>query len=167
MEEFAGALREPNCDICGFLDTEEPGIVLISEYHRLILAPDQRYLGRAYLTLGRHAARISDLTSSEVMDMFDVISRYERAVRNTLGATHLTTVTLMNNAYREPDPLPHVHSHLRPRYGKAPVEAAGLTFSDPNPGEHHLRDSQRLVGDEVLAEIALLLRPDMEPEPFC
>lgn len=154
-------LRVANCDSCPFLDRDDdPGLIVVSDFHRLTLATDQLYLGRAYLTLGRHASRISDLTKDEVFDMYDLISRYELACETVYGAIMVTSATLMNNAYQERKPVPHVHSHLRPRYSRA-VNVNGSIFEDPNFGHHHLRNRTHNVSAALLAEIALPLKEAM------
>ncbi|MDQ5913707.1 MAG: hypothetical protein QG623_326 [Patescibacteria group bacterium] len=152
------ALRVNGCQSCGFLEiNDDPGHILTTDFHTLSLATDQLYLGRAYLTLGRYASKISDLTGDESSDMWDIIKRYELATAQTYGAAHLTIATLMNNAYKSPNPQPHVHSHLRPRYTNAP-NIGGAIFEDPNFGEHYIRNRSHNVAPEFLHEIAQPLR---------
>ncbi|HRV76056.1 MAG: hypothetical protein H6799_02015 [Candidatus Nomurabacteria bacterium] len=138
---------------------ETKGLVLSTPRHRLVIVQDQLYLGRAALIAQRHVPLMSDLTISEEVDWRAILKRYERVCIEVFGATYLTEATLMNNAYAKPEPKPHFHSHLRPRYSK-PVEFAGVMFEDPNFGQHHLHgpENVRVVGDEVVEEIASAVR---------
>ena len=42
----------------------------------------------------------------------------------------------MNSFYKESEPNPHLHIHVRPRYA-GPVELNGNTYSDSEFGHHY------------------------------
>ena len=150
--------RIDGCFSCESRD-EARGLVLSTPRHRLVIVKDQLYLGRAALITQRHVPLMSDMTISEEVEWRVILKRYEQVCIEVFGATCLTEATLMNNAYAKPDPKPHFHSHLRPRYSN-PVEFAGVLFEDPNFGQHHLHgpENVRAVEDEVVEEIASTVR---------
>lgn len=124
-----------------------------TRYWRVTLAPDQYYLGRAYVTALRHVPSLGALTFRQWSDLQQVIGWYEAAAAEVLGAALVTWVALMNNAFRDADPVPHVHWHVRPRYSHD-VEFAGQTFSDPEFGGHHQREKTRALDDWTMQRIA-------------
>ncbi len=140
------------CQVCDILESEGRMGIVTTEFWQVTLAPDQFYLGRAYVTSIRHVGELSDLSEDEWMDLRFVIQSYEEQVKTRLGATHVTWAALMNNAYRDPDPKPHVHWHVRPRYAH-PVEIGGIEFSDLEFGEHHKREVTNVVPRELLRQI--------------
>jgi len=150
--------RLEGCYSCDHAD-ETKGLVLATKRHRLVIVQDQLYLGRAAIITQRHVSLMSGMTVSEEVEWRNIVNQYERVCMETFGAICLTEATLMNNAYVKPDPKPHMHSHLRPRYSE-PVEFAGMMFKDPNFGHHHLHgpENVRVVGDEVVEAIAAEVR---------
>ena len=59
---------------------------------------------------------------------------------------------LMNNAYQEPSPNPHVHWHFRPRYKHA-VNINGVEFNDSEFGHHYSRERNQTVTPETKQKI--------------
>lgn len=149
------------CDICDLINRPDDYLIHRTQHWRVTLAPDQYYLGRAYVTTNDHIGDLPMLSAEAWMELHQVIQDYEAAVRHSLQATHVTWAALMNNAYRESMPKPHVHWHVRPRYFK-PVTIAGYTFDDPEFGEHHQREETLEVPHEVMLEIRYRLRRRME-----
>lgn len=140
------------CAICDVLDNNQDNVVVFeTDLWRVSLADDQRYLGRAYMTLLRHAPDLPSLTDAERAEYWDIICLLENLYKSRLNASHVTYAWLMNNAYREPDPKPHVHGHIRPRYAQA-VTVAGREWRDLEFGEHHTRNTS-VVPTSILREI--------------
>jgi len=59
---------------------------------------------------------------------------------------------LMNGAYKNNPPDPHVHWHARPRYSK-PVVFEGIEFEDKEFGHHYARHTDREVSTEIFKKI--------------
>jgi len=142
-----------SCDICGFVKTNKNPI-LETDYWVVVLADDQAYLGRCYVTLKRHCGDLAELSKEEWNDLHILISRLESSVKKAFGATLFNWTCLMNLAYQNKPYNPHVHWHFRPRYER-PVEFAGLTFNDPEFGKHYAREQERSfeVSQEVQQKI--------------
>ena len=68
--------------------------------------------------------------------MHEVIKKYEAAVKEAFGADLCNWSCLMNVAFRDLDPQPQVHWHVRPRYSKS-VIVQGKEYYDPNFGMHY------------------------------
>ena len=129
------------CDICGFVKTNK-NPVFETSFWKVFLADDQAYLGRCYVTLKRHAGDLSKLTQDEWDDLLEVIIKLESSVKKAFGATLFNWTCLMNLAYQNNPPNPHIHWHFRPRYSH-PVRFAKLTFEDPEFGQHYSREHER------------------------
>ena len=119
---------------------------------QVFLTPDQTYIGRGYVSLKREAGSLSELTQEEVIDFFELVKKFESALKQVFDATMFNWTCLMNNAYKEKPYNPHVHFHVRPRYDKE-VEFAGEIFADPNFAEHYKRGIMNKVSDEVRKQI--------------
>lgn len=149
-------VRFPGCDVCRSVDSPESWIIFRSEFWGVDLAPDQRYLGRVYITTLDHVPDVPSLGKARWLDYYEVLCQYEALVKRVFGATHLTYATLMNHGYRSNPPHPHVHTHVRPRY-RSPVDFAGVKFKDKRFASHHLR-RPRPASNELLRDIAVELR---------
>lgn len=134
-------------------------ILFETEHWKVILMDEQSYLGRSVVVLKGSRGDLADLSEEELIDFLGVVRRYESLLRRVFGATMFNWACLMNNAYQDPDPKPHVHWHVRPRY-KDPVHLAGEVFEDPNFGHHYLRGSEgdKIVSSELLQKISETLR---------
>lgn len=127
--------------------------ILRTEYWNVELAPNHAYLGRAYVTLLKHKASLSELASAEWQDFEALVKKLEFAYREAFSADPLNWSCLMNNAYQDKPYNPHVHWHLIPRY-ENPVQIGGLTFEDEEFGHMFAPFKERLVDDHVVEEIA-------------
>lgn len=96
---------------------------------------DQALLGTSFITAKRHVEAISELTPDEQLEFFTIHNNLERAIKQTFGAAVINTSCLMNHAFREQLPEPHVHWHVKPRY-KNPVFLEGYTYVDPAFGSY-------------------------------
>src|SRR5689334_22003391 len=108
-------------------------LIFETKYWNIFLSEDQTYLGRIKVILKRISPSLPDLSDEEFSDFHKVIKLYEHAVIKAFGAVMCNWTCLMNNAYQNNPPNPHVHWHGRPRYNK-PVQFADKTFIDPNFG---------------------------------
>lgn len=100
---------------------------------------------------------MSDLTEDEWLDFAKLAKKMESGFKAVFGATMFNWACLMNNAYQEKDPKPHVHWHFRPRY-QAPVEFSNMKFEDNEFGHHYARHTESPVPDKVFAEIVAAIR---------
>jgi len=130
-----------SCDICGFIKSNNNPI-LETDYWVVLLADDQSYLGRCYITLKRHSGDLIELTKAEWNDLHKIIIKLELSVKKAFGATLFNWACLMNLAYQNNPPNPHIHWHFRPRYDHS-VRFEGLTFKDPEFGNHYARGNER------------------------
>lgn len=91
-----------------------------------MLLSDQTYLGRSVVTLKRRdCGDLAKLTEDEILDFLDLVGKLENAFRKAFNATMFNWTCLMNLAYQNTPPDPHVHWHFRPRYDHK-VSFAGL-----------------------------------------
>ena len=128
-------------------------LILETKYWKVELnTSDQTNLGRAYITAKRNVDAMSDLTNEEWIDFGAVVKKLEAACKKAFGATMFNWTCLMNNAYQNDPPNPHVHWHFRPRYNH-PVEFAGEIFTDDAFGHHYERGTERKVNDGVAKKI--------------
>nr|WP_308572480.1 HIT family protein [uncultured Methanobacterium sp.] len=101
-----------------------------TEHWLIILAPDQRNLGTCVVALKRDEKELSRLKDEEWADFSQLVKKLESAMRKAFNSTHFNWGCLMNSAYQEDPPCPHLHWHFIPRY-KNPVEFNGKIFDDP------------------------------------
>jgi len=155
-----------SCEICPIISKphpEELRLRVIEGEHWVatLRGNDQTLLGTSFITARRHVESLSSLTPSEQLEFFDIHAQLERAIMQAFGAAVINTSCLMNLAFREEDPEPHVHWHLKPRYAE-PIEFAGHTFTDPDFGSYLSGNYQRLkldpsTLDAITAKIKTLL----------
>lgn len=141
------------CDICNFVKTNNNAI-LETDYWIVLLADDQSYLGRCYVTLKRHCGDLADLDKEEWNDLFQLINKLESSLKKAFNATLFNWTCLMNMAYQNNPPNPHIHWHFRPRYSHS-IKFEGLTFTDPEFGHHYAREHERSqkVSNEIQQNI--------------
>lgn len=132
--------------------TTQPDFIFETKHWEVHLSPDQYYLGRCVVVASRDVGSMSDLNKEEWLDFAFLVKKFEMASKKAFGATMYNWTCLMNNAYQNNPPNPHVHWHVRPRYAK-PVNFAGFDFDDKEFGHHYARDTERIVPDEVFSKI--------------
>lgn len=153
-----------NCPGCESSD-KDPNFVFQTNYWKVFLNPKQTYLGRSIATLKRHCASLSDLTNEEWDDFVGLVKIIESAYKKALSATLFNWSCLMNDAYQNEPPNPHVHWHLRPRY-ENPVRLFGLTFEDLEFGHHYARpETSYTAPQDIQEKIIERLRESLEGEP--
>lgn len=130
-----------DCDICRYVKKAE-NLVFDTKYWIVLLASDQAYLGRCYVSLKRHCGDLAELKSEEWKDLSTTISKLEKSIKNVFHADLFNWTCLMNMAYQNSPPNPHVHWHFRPRYSH-PINFNNLIFKDPEFGYHYARESER------------------------
>ena len=103
-------------------------IVKEYQYWTLMLADDQRYLGRAYVWLVREGKmqRLSRLFPQEEFELFRIMNRYEHALEELWQPDHMNYSWLGNLLTAHGG---HGHMHLIPRY-QLPRVFKGIQFSD-------------------------------------
>ncbi|MDF2461259.1 MAG: hypothetical protein K0S68_662, partial [Candidatus Saccharibacteria bacterium] len=97
-------------------------------------------------------ASLSELSEEQWSDLRGVIKRYEDACRKAFAPNVFNWGCLMNDAFKEDTPTPHVHWHVRPRYARPP-QVGAYRYSDPNFGQHYDSSATRIVEDSMLEEI--------------
>ncbi len=139
------------CPLCAIINTREANL-FATDHWTVSLSSDQRYLGRAYVTLREHKENLRELSGDEWKDYIGIVKRLENACIKGLGATLFNWSCLMNNAYQRKPYNPHVHWHFRPRYENT-VAINNITFEDPEFGHHYDRNQRRSVDSATFNEI--------------
>jgi len=141
------------CHICEISEQkDDPYLIFETDFWRVLLSYNQRYLGRCYIFSKRHFGSISDITEEENADFFRVVKKIENAIKKTFGATMFNWSCLMNDFYKEEIPDPHVHWHMKPRY-KNKILFDGKIFEDKEFGHHYSRDDKNVATKEFCAKI--------------
>ena len=63
----------------------------------------------------------------------------------------------MNSFYKESDPNPHLHIHVRPRYDK-PVMLNGNTYTDSESGHHYALNKSGVLPAEDKEAVFIRLK---------
>lgn len=138
--------REKGCFFCETLLDQNDGHVITTPSWKVLVSRDQGYLGRCLVMPLRHIESEADLSIGEVLDFHYLKIDLERAAARAFGARICNWTELGNDAFQAEEPKPHLHHHMRPRYGQS-VTFAGRTFSDVRFG--HMYDlNQRWNVDE-------------------
>jgi diadenosine tetraphosphate (Ap4A) HIT family hydrolase len=133
---------------------EDETIIYETDFWKVVLISDQAYLGRCVIVLKRDCGEMSNLTSNEWADFHkSIVQKLESAFKKAFNATMFNWCCLMNNAYQEENPQPHVHWHFRPRYNKD-VKFAEEQFQDLEFGHHYNRERKMIVSNDVLEKIS-------------
>ena len=120
-----------NCEICPILATHNNGKdiqIIETEKWRVVLDPNQQFLGKAFVTLLEHKTSLSDLNEADWRDFEILVKRLETALKKAFQPTRFNWSCLMNLAAMSGQET-HVHWHIHPRYDKS-VTVAGETFED-------------------------------------
>lgn len=150
------------CDACDFLRNPNPTTqILETEYWNVGVGNNHAYFGRAYATLKSHTGSLAAMSEQEWTDFQTLVATVEKSYKEVFGAEPLNWGCYMNHAFREKPYNPHVHWHIYPRYSKSP-EVDGVIYEDPNFGSMYDSNAERIVGDEVVAQIAEKLRQNIQ-----
>jgi diadenosine tetraphosphate (Ap4A) HIT family hydrolase len=132
---------------------QDNDLIYQTNFWKVILMPDQTYLGRCVVVLNRKCGSLAELSSEEISDFFDnVVKKLENAFRINFNATMFNWTCLMNDAYLGANPDPQVHWHFRPRYRES-VNFLGEIFTDPNFGYHYEKGTEKIISQKIRAEI--------------
>ena len=149
---------DQDCEICRIIrDSRDDVIIVETDYWRVVLNPNQAYPGTAWVTARSHVGSLSELSEGQWLDLREVMKHYEGAMGRAFGAKLCNWVCLMNDAFKEAQPMPHVHWHVRPRYDSS-VKVAGEELGDPNFAHHYLPKFERALAPSMLREIAERIR---------
>lgn len=146
------------CDACEYL--KNPNIdtqIIQTEHWSAGLGNNQAYFGRTYVTLREHIGSLGTLSAEQWQDFEEVVRKIERAYKEAFGAEPLNWSCCMNHAFRQEPFNPHVHWHIYPRYKKAPIFNS-VTYDDALFGNMYDNEAERLVSEDVVAQIAEKLR---------
>lgn len=137
--------------------------VFETKHWLVALAEEQTYLGYCIVVLKRRpCGNLSDVTEEELLDFLKLVKMFEMTLKGAFNATMFNWSCLMNNAYQEADPKPHVHWHVKPRYDHK-VEFGGDVFNDPNFGHHYvlLERCDREVSEEMQEKIITKIQANL------
>ena len=124
------------CEFCELTNEDFKDLLFTSDDWKVFLSKDQTYLGRSIVVLNRHTGSLSDLYPEEWMALQSAIIKIESVYRRLLGAQLFNWTCLMNDAFKQAEPQPHVHLHVRPRYAIPPM-IEDNAYPDPNFGHHY------------------------------
>jgi len=129
-------------------------LLLDNKYWKVVLHPDQYYLGRSVIISKSTNKHLSQFSLEEMKELFEVIKTLEASLRKAFDATLFNWTSLNNDSYKQENigKESNFHLHLRPRYSH-PVIINGYTFQDRNFGEHYERHTDEQVSDEIMEEI--------------
>ena len=143
-----------SCEICPIISDpsrdERALRILEGEYWRATLRRDQSLLGTTFITAKRHVESLAELSTDEWQEFTSFNTQVELAIKRAFGAHVINTSCLMNHAFKDESPQPHVHWHLKPRYSSA-VTFNSQTFTDPAFGNYLSGDHPRLIVSQDLA----------------
>jgi diadenosine tetraphosphate (Ap4A) HIT family hydrolase len=146
------------CHYCQDLNPKD--LVHQTKHWNILIADNQTYLGRCVVALKRHCEALSDLKKEEWDEFMQLVKMLEPSLKKTFNATMFNWTCLMNNAYSDKNPKPHVHWHFRPRYNHK-VEFAGLVFEDLEFGHRYDGAKKREVSPEIQKKIILEIKNNL------
>jgi len=147
------------CENCKLLK-ENKELIFETKYWKIILADNQYYLGRCYIALKRHALSLSELTKEEISDFLEVVKKIENSIKKAFKADMFNWSCLMNNAYKEEIPNPHVHWHFCPRY-KNKVEFQEVIFEDKEFAHHYDNKKELFISQDIRKEIIAKIKENI------
>ena len=125
-----------NCSWCNLTEEDKRYQLYETVFWSVFLSYEQDYIGRCILVLKRHCGSMSELTDDEWEELHKLICKVETCLKTVLGATLCNWSCLMNSFYKESEPDPHLHIHVRPRYDE-PVMVNGHAYIDSEFGHHY------------------------------
>ena len=124
------------CVWCNLSEEDKQYQVYETAFWSVFLSDEQDYIGRCILVLNRHCSSMSEMKEDEWEDLRKLICKVETCLKKVLGATLCNWRCLMNSFYKESEPDPHLHIHVRPRNDK-PVMVNGNIYIDSEFGHHY------------------------------
>ena len=146
-----------NCVWCNLSEEDKQYQLYETVHWSVFLSDEQDYIGRCILVLKRHCGSMSELTDDEWDELRKLICKVETCLKTVLGATLCNWSCLMNSFYKESEPDPHLHIHVRPRYDK-PVMLNGNTYFDSEFGHHYALKKDEEISVEDREEVFTRLK---------
>jgi len=146
-----------SCEWCHLTGETAKWLLFETPFWQVFLSDCQDYVGRCILVCKRHCKALSDLTQEEWIELKEITDRLERYFCTQLGAALCNWSCLMNSFYKEDDPMPHLHIHVRPRYDK-PVILNGSTYTDSEFGHHYALNKSGTIPAEDREEVFIRLK---------
>ncbi len=135
--------------------------VLDTKYWKVILHPNQAYLGYSIVALKSEGKSMSDISKKEWTDLQKVIKTLESAFKKTYKATLFNWTCLLNDYYKKKRPKPLLHFHFRPRYKKK-VKIKNNVFEDPEFAHHYNKKRENFVSKEIQLLIVERLKKNLK-----
>ena len=148
------------CVWCNLSEEDKQYQVCETAFWSVFLSDEQDYIGRCILVLKRHCGSMSELTDDEWEELHRLIRKAEVCFKTALGATLCNWSCLMNSFYKESEPDPHLHIHVRPRYD-GPVTVNGHTYIDSEFGHHYAVKKDGEISEKDREEVFIRLKKYM------
>ena len=100
---------------------------------------------------------MSELTDGEWDELRSLVRKVEACFKDVLGAALCNWSCLMNHFYKEAEPDPHLHIHVRPRYDK-PIMINGSTYADSEFGHHYALHKRGVIPEKDREEVFFRLK---------
>ena len=141
-----------NCVWCNLSEEDKQYQVYETAFWSVFLSDEQDYIGRCILVLKRHCGSMSELTDDEWKELHMLTCKVETCLKTVLGAALCNWSCLMNSFYKESEPNPHLHIHIRPRYDK-PVKVNERDYIDSEFGHHYAVKKGGEISDKDREEV--------------
>jgi len=146
---------------CKYCQKHNPENIIYETTHwYVILANDQYYLGRCIVILKRHCENLTNLEKSEWDEFMDIVKKLEVSLKKSFNVTMFNWTCLMNHAYKDKNPNPHIHWDLKPRYNHS-VKIDHLVFEDLEFGEHYDLTKKQEVSPEIIKKIIFKIKDNL------
>lgn len=146
-----------NCVWCNLSEEDKQYQVYETAFWSVYLSDEQDYIGRCILVLKRHCSSMSEMNADEWEDLRKLICKVETCLKTVLGAALCNWSCLMNSFYKESEPDPHLHIHVRPRYDK-PVMVNGNIYTDSEFGHHYAVKKDGEISDKDRETVFIQLK---------
>lgn len=146
-----------NCVWCNLSEEDKQYQVYETAFWSVYLSDEQDYIGRCILVLKRHCSSMSEMNADEWEDLRKLICKVETCLKMVLGAALCNWSCLMNSFYKESEPDPHLHIHVRPRYDK-PVMVNGNIYTDSEFGHHYAVKKDSEISDKDRETVSIQLK---------
>ncbi|MBP5253885.1 MAG: HIT family protein [Lachnospiraceae bacterium] len=145
------------CDWCHLSEEDREYLLCDSGCWSVFLADEQDYIGRCVLVLDRHCGSMAELTDDEWQDLLNLVRKLEMCLKTVFGADLCNWSCLMNSFFKDPEPCPHLHIHVRPRY-RNPVVINGNTYADDAFGHHYTHDKGGRIPEEDMQAVFIRMK---------
>ena len=146
-----------NCVWCNLSEEDKQYQVYETAFWSVYLSDEQDYIGRCILVVKRHCSSMSEMNEDEWEDLRKLICKVETCLKMVLGAALCNWSCLMNSFYKESEPDPHLHIHVRPRYDK-PGMVNGNIYTDSEFGHHYAVKKDGEISDKDRETVFIQLK---------